>query len=167
MIYPNYVDQYGLVNAIHDAGHTLHKLDNDIIVDDLTAVQAIVAAYSPLPLSQNEAKEKIKAASVTKRLEYVTDAPGKDAEYKTKEAEAVQFEADATVGIYMQARATATSETAQQVADVWNAKSLLWRTVGASISSIEDKAVIDLDAETDWTNCVGIAQAAVAAIEAV
>ena len=164
MIYPNFVDQYGLVNAIHAAGHTLHKLDSDIIVDDLTAVQAIVAAYDPLPLSQSEAKDAIKAASQEKRLEYVTDAPGKDAEYRAKQAEAIQFEDDATVGVYMQSRMTATSETAQQVADVWNAKATLWMSVGSSISAIEDKAVIDLDDKTDWTQCTVIAQAAVTGI---
>ena len=158
-----------LINAIGEAGYRIRNTHNpvpgvDYLVEDEAAIQTIIDSFDPIPFAQSESKDAIKAASVTKRLQYVTDAPGKDAEYRAKQAEAVQFEEDATVGIYMQARMTATSETAQQVADVWNAKATLWLTVGSSISAIEDKASIDIDAETDWTQCDVIAQAAVTGI---
>ena len=166
----NYTEKgYWLHQELGSAGLGISQLDNVWTYDQSkeSEIQSFIDSFDPLPFARTDAVKSIKDMSAIKRLEYVTDAPGKDAEYKTKQAEAELFEDDATVGLYMQARMDATSETAQQVADIWNAKSLLWRTVGADISAIEDKAVIDLDAETDWTQCSSIASAAVTALEAV
>ena len=164
----NYTEKgYWLHQELGEAGLGISQLDNvwTYNVSDEAAIQAIIDNFDPLPFARTDAVASIKLASVDKRLEYVTGAPGKDAEYKTKEAEAVLFGLEATVGIYMQARMTATGETALQVATLWNDKSLAWRTVGADISAIEDKAGLDLYEETDWTKCAEIAKSAITDIE--
>ena len=158
-----------LISAIGEAGYWLRNTHNpipgkDYNVKDEDAIQAIIDSFDPLPFAQSEAKEKIKEASFTKRLEFVTDAPGKDAEYRAKQSEAEQYEVDATVGVYMQARVGVTGEATQQVADVWNAKSVSWRAIGAQMCAIEDKAMMDLGEEADWTSCSTIANAAIAGI---
>ena len=67
----------------------------------------------------------------------------------------------------MQARINATGETAATVATEWNAKSVAWQAVGASIAAIEDKSRQDIDAETAWQQCDVIAQSALVSIEAI
>ena len=158
-----------LHHALGDAGLSILRLDNEWVYDsaDESAIQAIIDAFDPLPFAVADAIKSIKDASAIKRLEYVTDAPGKDLEYKIKQEEADEFYDSSTVGMYMQARIDLTSETALQVADIWNDKSFARGVAGADISAIEDKAAMDLYAETDWTQCSSIASIAIAALEAV
>ena len=169
----NYVEKgIWLHNAIHAAGYKFQNAanlvsDKDYIVSEEAAIQAIIDAFDPLPFAVADAIKSIKDVSATKRLQYVTDAPGKDLEYKIKQEEADEFYDSSAVGMYMQARMDLTSETALQVADIWNDKFFERATSGASLSAIEDKAAIDLYAETDWTQCSVIASIAIAALEAV
>jgi len=164
----NYINKgVWLQQEIANQGHSLFKLDNLWIMSDEVAVQEIIDTFDPLPYAQAEAETKVKAASATKRLEFVTQAAGKDAEYTFKAAEAKQYDIDTTVGIFMQARATATGETPAAIAAEWNAKSLGWQAIGASIAALEDKANQDIKAEANWQNCNVIAEAAITAIEAI
>ena len=161
-----------LGEAIGEAGYWLHNGHNpvpgkDYNIADESAIQAIIDSFDSLPFARKDAINSIKLASVAKRLEYVTDAPGKDAEYKDKEAEADEYYKSTTVGMYMQARMDLTSETALQVADTWNDKGSARMVATSKIGAIEDKARMDLYAETEWQDCAGIAEAAVTAIEAV
>jgi len=159
-----------LSDAIRNAGYNLHEPNgvkttgND--VDDV-AVQAIIDSFDPLPFAQAEAKEKIKEASAAKRLQYVTQAAGKDAEYIFKAQEATQFDLDGTIGVFMQGRITRTGEAAVIVAQEWNDSASIWKQVGALIAGIEDDCSMALAAETDWTRCRTISLTAVADLEAI
>lgn len=156
-----------LHKAISNAGYTIYKLDGSWVSSDDTAVQAIIDRYDPLPEAKAEALQRVKEASATKRLEFVTQAAGKDAEYTFKAREATQFEIDGSVGVFMQARMSLTGDTAQSVADLWNANALAWKQVGAAIAGLEDKANKDIGAETDWQQCNVLADAIIAQIEAI
>lgn len=166
----NYVEKgHWLHTAISDAGYRFYNPHNpvpDVDYDsaDESAIQAIIDSFDPLPFARTDANDSIKLASVAKRLEYVTVAPGKDAEYKDKEAEADEYYASTTVGVYMQARMDLTSETALQVADTWNDKGSARVVVTSKIGAIEDKARMDMYAEGDWTQCKVIASNAIAAL---
>ena len=162
----NYTEKgYALHDAIKLAGHSLVEHNREWVSSDDVAVQAIIDSFDPLPYAQSDANAKVKEASAAQRLKYVTQSAGKDAEYKTKEEEAKQYNLDQSVGVFMQARMTATSETAATVAAEWTAKSIGWQAIGAAIAAIEDKASQDIDAETDWQQCDVIAQSAVSSIE--
>lgn len=160
------VDNKYLRDEIEKQGYTFYILDGVFKSSDDIAVQAIIDTFDPLPYAQAEALELVKEASAKKRLQYVTQAAGKDAEYTFKAQEAVQFGIDGTIGVFMQARMDATGETAQQTADLWNARSAGWKAVGAAIAGLEDKASNDIEAETNWQNCKAIAETIIAQIEA-
>ena len=166
----------GLGRFLSEAGYQLRHTRLGTIAETLQrqqsqeidiAVQAIIDSYAPLPDAQAEAKELIKEASATQRLKYVTQAAGKDAEYTYKALEATQFDIDGSIGVFMQGRINATGETALAIATEWNAKGAGWRQVGANIAGLEDKANMLINAETDWKNCVTIANSIVAQIEVI
>jgi len=125
------------------------------------AAQKLINEFDPLPETKAESKQLVKKASATKRLQYVTQSAGKDAEYKTKEAEAAQYEIDGTVGVFMQARMDKTGEGSATVGAEWSKKSAKWKAIGAEIAAIEDKAGMDIDNCTDWVLCESIAQSAI------
>jgi hypothetical protein len=162
----NYIEKgSGLHNLISDSGYLLVKKNYEWISSDDVAVQAIIDAYDPLPTVKTELKQMIKDASAKKRLQYITQAAGKDAEYKTKEAEAAQHEIDETVGVFMQARMDLTGESATTVRAEWSKKAVRWKAIGAKISAIEDKAGMDIDACVDWSLCESIAKLAIDSFE--
>lgn len=157
----NYVDNgYGLQSAISEAGYSLVRRDNVWVSDDDVAVQAIIDSYDPLPYEVETAKTRIRAVAFVKRGEYVTVAPGKDAEYRQKQAEGNAFLADSSIGPYLQARIARTSETPGAVITLWISKSNTMRSSLSVVSAIVDHASLLLDAETDWTLCRGIADQA-------
>ena len=164
-----------LHSAINAAGYRLIPNTNDQAFDSDgnqspeidTAVQLIIDNYDPLPEAQAEAKAKVKEASAAKRLKFVTQAAGKDAEYTFKAQEATQYDIDGTIGIYMQGRMTATGDTAAIVAAAWNANALAWKQVGAYLAGLEDKASADINAELNWQQCNVIADAIIAQIEVI
>lgn len=139
------------------AGFSVARHDGIWVTSDDAAVQAIIDKYNPLPDAQKDALQKVKDASASKRLEFVTQAAGKDAEYTFKAREATQFNIDGSIGVFMQARMDATGDTATIVADVWNANAAGWMQVGAYIAGLEDKATKLISEETDWTQCSKIA----------
>jgi hypothetical protein len=154
-----------LHKAISNAGYTLYKLDGSWVSSDDTAVQAIIDSYDPLPEAKADALQRVKEASVTKRLEFVTQAAGKDAEYTFKAQEAAQFDIDGSVGVFMQGRINATGDTAAEVAAIWGANAAGWKQVGAAIAGLEDKASAQINALTDWKQCETVANAIIAEIE--
>jgi hypothetical protein len=131
------------------------------------ASQKLINEFDPLPYAKKDAKQLVKDASARKRLQYITQAAGKDAEYKTKEAEAVKYEIDGTIGVFMQARMNKTGEGSISVGLEWSAKAANWKAIGAEIAAIEDKAGIDLDACEDWTLCESIAKLAIESFDSV
>ena len=155
------------VKKLSSGMHTKDGVLEAFIPNETALIQAIIDSFDPLPHAKSEAKNLVKESSATKRLQYVTQAAGKDAEYTFKAQEATQYNLDSSVGVFMQARMDATSETAATVATEWNAKSVAWQAVGASIAAIEDKSSQDIDAETDWQQCDVIAKAALVSIEAI
>ncbi len=157
----------GIQEAISAAGEYLVNQNGVLISSNDVAVQAIIDSFDHLAYIRPLEIERVKQASAEKRLKYVTQAAGKDAEYTFKALEAKQFDIDAAVGVFMQARVTATGESPAMIAAEWNAKSLGWQSVGAAIAAIEDKSSQDIKACTDWTLCAGIADAAIAQIEAI
>jgi len=157
----------GLAKAIAKAGHWLRVDDNVIITSDAAAVQLIIDNYNPLPEAQAEAKTKVKEASAIKRLEFVTQAAGKDAEYTFKAQEAIAYDIDGTIGVYMQGRMDATADSAATVAAEWNINALAWKQVGAYLAGLEDKANKLINAETDWQQCTAIAASIVDEIKAI
>ena len=162
----NYIEKgHWLHTEVWSQGYNFSQKGKVWVSSNDTAVQVIIDAFDPLPHAQSAAIDLVKEASASKRLEYVTQAAGKDAEYKTKEAEAKQFDSDATVGVFMQARINLTSESASTVATEWNAKSVAWQSIGAQIAALEDKASADINAELDWEQCQVIADAAVITIK--
>ena len=166
----NYIEKgVGLRDAIANANLSLIKLDGKWVyrVQDESSIQAIIDTFEPLPIAQAEAKELVKQVSATQRLKFVTQAAGKDAEYTYKALEATQFDMDGSIGVFMQGRINATNETATAIAAEWNAKGAGWKQVGASIAGLEDKASMLINAETDWKNCVTIANSIVTQIEAI
>jgi len=156
-----------LHNAIGNAGYRIINRDGIWITSNDAAVQAIIDSFDPLPYAKAEATEAIKEASAAKRLRYVTQAAGKSAEYIFKAQEAKQFGIDGSVGVFMQARMTATGETAATVAAIWNGRAAAWEMVGGNIAALEDKGANDIDAATDWTQCQIIADGIIASIEAI
>jgi hypothetical protein len=154
-----------LHKAISNAGYTLYKLDGSWVSSDDTAVQAIIDSYDPLPEAKAEALQRVKDASATKRLEFVTQAAGKDAEYTFKAQEAAQFDIDGSVGVFMQGRINATGDTAAEVAAIWGANAAGWMQVGAAIAGLEDKASAQINALTNWKQCETVANAIIAEIE--
>ncbi|MEJ1353105.1 MAG: hypothetical protein RPU39_00250 [Candidatus Sedimenticola sp. (ex Thyasira tokunagai)] len=151
---------FGEVYAHREDGQPLSAADE-------VAVQAIVDDFDPLPFAREEALDLVKEASAKKRLEFVTQAAGKDAEYVFKGLEAAQYVVDGTVGTFMAVRMFETDETATEVATEWNAKAAGWKQIGAYLGALEDLASRDIAAETDWQQCSVIAQEIVARIEAV
>ncbi len=167
MIYKNYVDQYGLVDAIHAAGHTLHKLDNDIIVDDLAAVKLIVKRYDPLPVAREDARQLIQDASREKRAQYVSDLPGKALEYDTKYQEAIEYQHNRSVGTYMKKRIQYTREKPSCIAKEWKQKGQWAFEALSTISAIYDKALFDMQRERDYAKMRVIAKEAIELIKGV
>jgi hypothetical protein len=158
----NYIEKgIWLHDFIHQLGYRIKTRDGVWVTSNDVAVQAIIDAFEPLPYAQDEAKAKVKEASAIKRLQYVTQAAGKDAEYKTKEAESAQYELDGTIGVFMQARMDKTGEGSIAVGLEWSAKAANWKAIGAEIAAIEDKASIDIDACPNWTLCESIAKSAI------
>lgn len=163
----------GLHEAINAAGYYLEANTNNKAYDANgnqsaeidAAVQAIIDNYDPLPTAKQAAVELVKASSAKKRLKFVTQAAGKDAEYIFKAQEAAQFGIDASIGVYMQARMDETLETAAQVASTWNASAASWKAAGAHIAALEDKASAQINALTDWKQCEAVADAIIAEIE--
>jgi hypothetical protein len=145
-------------------GINVHAENNDLICTsghtDIE-VQIAIDAYDCLPTVKAESKQQVKDASAKKRLQYITQAAGKDAEYKTKEAEAAQYEIDGSIGVFMQARMNKTGEGSAKVGVEWSAKATNWKAIGAEIAAIEDKAGMDIDACTDWVLCESIAKSAI------
>jgi len=137
------------------------KSDNDI------EVQKIIDSFDPLPAAKIKAFDLIKEASAKQRLNYVTQAAGKDAEYTFKATEAAQYSINQSVGVFMQARANATGESPATIAAEWNYRSMAWQSIGAAIAAIEDKSAQDINAEKSWQNCDIIAQAAIKQLEAI
>lgn len=117
-----------------------------------------------LTVARREAHKAVKQAAKNKRSEYVTDAPGKDAEYRAKQREAEQFAVDGSVGLWMQARMDLTGETSAQVAGEWAAKSVAWQQIGAAIAAIEDRASQEISGTVDWSQCEAIANTAISDI---
>ena len=129
------------------------------------AVAEVLALYDPVLNAQSVATTAIKSAGATARGRYVTTAPGKDAEYRAKQQEVVDYDDDQTVGVFMQARMDATGETAVEVADLWRARTIACLAAGSSIAAIEDKALIDLEAATTVEEVDAIQAAAEAVLE--
>jgi hypothetical protein len=158
----------GLIDALNAAGFRKATEENAVNVYPVereAEAQAIIYNYDPLPLAKTEAKAKVKEVSAAKRLQYVTQAAGKDAEYKTKEAEAAQYAINGTVGVFMQARMDKTGESAATVGAEWSAKAVKWQAIGAEIAAIEDKAGMDIDDCEDWLLCKSIAKSAIASFD--
>jgi hypothetical protein len=147
--------------AIAKAGYSINQKDGVWITSNDKAVQAIINLFDPLLHAQASAKQQVKDASAKKRLQYITQAAGKDAEYKTKEAEAEKYEIDGSIGVFMQARMNRTGEGSIVVGMEWSAKAANWKAIGAEIAAIEDKAGIDLDAVEDWALCESITKLAI------
>ena len=153
---------------INSNGYSLHYLNNSPVVQALngsTVVQSdfdlLIENYNPLPSAKLKAKELVKDASAIKRLEYVTNSGGKDAEYVDKREEARLYNIDQTVGDFMQGRIDQTNESPSAIAIEWNAKAISWKSTGVLISALEDSASRDIDAQTDWKQCDVIAKAAI------
>lgn len=125
----------------------------------------LASTYDPLAVAKMKAAERVKTASRMTRAKYVTDAPGKDAEYEQKRLEAAAYAATATVGPWMQGRMTATGEAAASVAAEWSVQAAAWVQLGAAIAGLEDKASADIDAATTIAECEAIADQAVVALE--
>lgn len=119
-----------------------------------------------LPWAKSTASSRVKAAAAKKYGLYASSAPGKDAVYAAKQSEAQQYALDQSIGAYMQARINQTGETAAAIAAEWSAKSSAWNALAAQIDAIQDKATIDINAQTDWTLCESVADAAISQIEA-
>ncbi|MEJ1385840.1 MAG: hypothetical protein RPV21_15935 [Candidatus Sedimenticola sp. (ex Thyasira tokunagai)] len=156
-----------LYDVIHESGHSLVQMDGEWIASDEIAVQAIIDTFDPLPHAREEALALVKEASAEKRLQFVTQAAGKDAEYTFKAAEAAQYNVDAGVGVFMAARMLETGETADEVATEWNLRSAGWKQIGAYLGALEDRASRDMAAETDWQQCRVIAKNIIERIEAI
>ncbi|MEJ1378166.1 MAG: hypothetical protein RPU32_09385 [Candidatus Sedimenticola sp. (ex Thyasira tokunagai)] len=151
---------FGAVYAHREDGQPLSAADE-------VAVQAIIDDFDPLPFAREEALDLVKKASAKKRLEFVTQAAGKDAEYIYKGIDAAQYAVDGTVGVFMAARMLETGETADAIATEWNQKAAGWKQIGAYLGALEDLASRDMAAETDWQQCRVIAQNIVERIEAI
>jgi hypothetical protein len=158
---PDSVNNRALQNHIAEQGYSIKRVDNNWVTSNDAVVQILIDNFDPLPETKAESKQQVKDASAKKRLQYVTQSAGKDAEYKTKEAEAAQYEIDGTIGVFMQARMDLTGESSATVGAEWSKKAAKWKAIGAEIAAIEDKAGMDIDACTDWILCESIAQSAI------
>jgi hypothetical protein len=150
-----------LQNYIADQGYSIKRVDNEWVTSNDGLVQILIDNFDPLLEVKSESKQMVKDASAKKRLQYITQAAGKDAEYKTKEAEAAQYEIDGTIGVFMQARMNKTGEGSIAVGLEWSAKAANWKAIGAEIAAIEDKAGIDIDNCTNWLLCESITKLAI------
>ena len=156
-------------SAITDSKDTFYVKEGYLYSTVRTDVelQSMIDSYDPLPEAKAEALQRVKEASATKRLQFVTQAAGKDAEYTFKAQEAAQFGIDGSIGVFMQGRINATGDTAAEVAAIWNANTNGWKQVGAAIAGLEDKASKQIGAETNWQQCSVVADAIIAQIEAI
>lgn len=166
----NYIEKgLWLHTAITTAGHNLIQRDGVWVSDNDQAVQTIIDTFEPLPFARSDALARVKQAAADKYAQYASAAPGKDAVYATKQAEAVAHynggANDGPVGVYMQARINLTGETATAISAEWRAKSTAWNTLAAAIDAIQDHYSSQINAASDWTTVDAIASAAVAAIE--
>jgi len=163
----NYIEKgHWLHEHIAASGHWLIQRDGVWISDDDTAVQALIDAYDPLPIAQADAITRVKTAAAEKYAQYASSAPGKDAVYAAKQAEAQAHNVNGTVGPYMQARINRTGETAATVAAEWLAKSAAWNSLAAAIDAAQDNATAQINACIAWQDCSALADAAIAEIEA-
>lgn len=158
-----------LHKSIAAAGHNLIQRDGVWVSDDDIAVQSIIDTFDPLPFAKSDALSRVKQAAADKYAIYASSAPGKDAVYATKQAEAVAHynggANDGPVGAYMQARINLTGETATAISAEWRAKSAAWNALAAAIDAIQDHYSAQINAATDWTAVDAIASAAVSAID--
>lgn len=162
-----------VASALEKAGFILDTVDGVTTVinsatgerdnpADVTTAQALVDSFDSLAAEIAFQIERIRATSRISRGKHVTDAPGKDAEYTKKEAEAIDFTANAIVGPFMQKRIDRTGETPAVVAAEWSARAAALTDLGATIAAIEDQARIDMENAPTWQACKGIANAAIA-----
>ena len=159
-----------LIAAVESAGESLWYEDDVSHSTNDAVVQPIVDAFDPLPFAKSDALARVKQSAADKYAQYASSAPGKDAVYSTKQAEAVAHynngANDGPVGPYMQARINLTGETATAISAEWRAKSAAWNALAAAIDAIQDNASAQINAATDWTSVDAIASAALTAIEA-
>ena len=165
----NYIEKgKWLHELIVSSGYSIEQRgDGNFYSDNDSVVQSIVDSFDPLPYAKNDAKKSVKESASNARARYVTGGAGKDAEYNFKAMEAKQHTIDGTIGTFMQGRMDLTGETDQAVADEWNAKSAAWQSLGATIAGIEDKAIMDINAASDWTLVTGIAQNYINTLDAI
>ncbi len=157
----------GLHLAIARAGHVLVRRGGLYLADDPAAVQAIVDAYDPLPEAQQAAKARVDAAAGAARARHITVAPGQEAVYLIKEAEARAYLADATEGALLAAEAAALGLDVAAAAQAIVARATAWRSVAATIEGLRLGAKAAIDAAADRAACGPLADAAVAGLEAV
>lgn len=167
----NYVEKGRYMHRhIRAAGHTIVNENGFWVTSDDVAVQALIDTFDPLPDAKADAIERVKTAAAEKYAQYASNAPGKDAVYAAKQAEAqARYNAgayDGPVGPYMQARVNRTAETANAITDEWLAKATAWNALAAAIDAAQDNASALINAETDWTAVAGVADAAIAELEA-
>jgi len=157
----------GLHEEIVRQGFSLRNLDGVYYSNDDVAVQNIIDTYNPLSYARAQAKTLVKEISASKRLQYTTQVAGKETEYASKINEANTYLFNGDVGIYMQNRIDITGESASTIANIWQVKNAASTSNIAAIAALEDKLSLDIDNETDWTKCRGIAQLAISNIEAI
>jgi len=141
----NWIEKgHGLVEALRAAGlDVIQHGDGSFHCIDLARedeAQIFINAYD----YRDDLLIELKAAEAAKRTEFVTSAPGKDAEYRAKEAEAAAYLNDGTVGTYLQMEIDINGIDPAALAAEWQAKSSAWHEIAAYMSSVETAARLSI-----------------------
>lgn len=140
-----------LLTAIAAAGHWLQLIDGVFVTSDDAAVQTIIDGFNPLPHAIAEAEAASDAAAGAARARYITVAPGQEATYQIKEAQARAYLATGTIGGMMQAEADALGQTVAAVAATVVATADAWIQLATGIEALRIGGKAQVRAATDWT----------------
>ena len=137
------------------------------------AVQSIIDNYDPLPIAQQEAIDRVNQAVSSAREKFATYLPFQSESYMQKYQDCDRFraagypEADIANYRYVNARATRRNTTGKlAIQDVLTLGDK-WLQLLFEIEDLRDNYNDQIKAETDWTQCKAIADAAEAEVETI
>lgn len=169
----NYIEKgYWLHSEIGKQNHSLAKVSGVWVSSDDVAVQAIIDSYDPLPEAKAEAIERVNIKAGEVREKYVTNVPSQDATYQMKLEDANAFklagypENSLASYPFINGEAIATGSSGQSAADLIINTANGWKQLAAGIENERRKANELINQCANFVDCAGIADIAIANLEA-
>jgi len=164
-------NNHKLHELIRGHGYIISRDNGQITSSDDIAVQAIIDSYDPLPESKVEAIALINEASGDARVKYTTNIPFQDSTYQMKLADANKYKldgypVDVTAYPFINMESQLTGQTAQAIADLVIATAAQWIVLASTVEGLRQGGIGAVNAATDWSQCITIAQGYVTQLEA-